>query len=139
MKPSPFEYLRPSSLAETLEVLDRNGKDAKLIAGGQSLVPSLNFRETSCKILVDLSSIESFSEIEVSANQIRIGAMVRQSELDQNDAIKQRFPEFAALLPKVGFPATRNRGTIGGSIAWADPTLGKRAANSGKRCLIASF
>lgn len=122
MKPPPFEYHCPSNLGEALELLAEHGSDARVLAGGQSLIPLLNQRAVSPAVLVDVNKIDELSGLELMGDRLRIGAMTRQSDLEEDPIIIEHFPEIGELLPKLGFPATRHRGTVGGSLAWADPT-----------------
>ena len=119
MKPAPFRYAAPASLAEALELL--TGEDARPLAGGQSLVPMLNFRLARPELLVDLNPIAELSGIELSADALLIGAMTRQAELLRSEAAVAAWPLLAQALANVGHAAIRNRGTVGGSVAHADP------------------
>jgi CO/xanthine dehydrogenase FAD-binding subunit len=115
MKPAPFDYIRPESLDEALAALADGGEDAKPIAGGQSLVPALNMRLVRPSLLVDLARAGLGG---VAANgTLRVGAMVRQADLERDE---RAHPLVRAALPFVGHVVTRNRGTVGGSIAHAD-------------------
>ncbi len=113
MKPAPFEYVRPETLEEALAELARGGEDAKPLAGGQSLVPLLNMRLLRPSLLVDLNRVAGLDEIHAGNGVVRVGATVRQASL-------QGLPLVDEALPHVGQHVTRNRGTVGGSIAHAD-------------------
>jgi carbon-monoxide dehydrogenase medium subunit len=120
MKPAPFEYHAPRTLAEATGLL-ASLENAKILAGGQSLVPMLNFRYVIVDHLVDLAKIEALSGISVSDETVRIGAMTRQREIEYSNEIAEYLPLLQAALKHTGHRQTRNRGTIGGSIVHADP------------------
>jgi CO/xanthine dehydrogenase FAD-binding subunit len=120
VKPPPFEYAAPSSLEEALGLL--HGDDqAVALAGGQSLVPLLNFRLARPATVVDLNRIEALSGLYVSGGTLRIGALTRQAALERSAAVAQGWPLLLDAVRMVGHPAIRNRGTVGGSVAHADP------------------
>ncbi|HKP17487.1 MAG TPA: FAD binding domain-containing protein [Gaiellaceae bacterium] len=118
MKPAPFSYHRPRTLAEALALLAED-PDAKPLAGGQSLVPMLNFRLARPSALVDLGAIDELVGIRVEDGAVVVGAMTRQWDLERSDAAH---PLLRAALAFVGHTATRCRGTVGGSLVHADPT-----------------
>ena len=119
MKAPAFAYAKPASLAEALELLARPG--AKVLAGGQSLIPSLNMRLSSPELLVDISGVPGLNSIEVRPEGVRIGALVTHSQIDKSPEIKLHAPLLGEAAPHIAHPAIRNRGTIGGSLALADP------------------
>jgi carbon-monoxide dehydrogenase medium subunit len=121
MKPAPFEYFRPRSLDEALSLLAEHGGDAKPLAGGQSLIPAMNFRLATPSVLVDLNELRELTHINDVDGEIRIGGMVRQRAVERNALLAQRVPLLAETMPHIAHPAIRNRGTIGGSLAHADP------------------
>jgi carbon-monoxide dehydrogenase medium subunit len=121
MKPPDFTYARPTTLAEAVSVLAASGGDGKVLAGGQSLVPLLNFRLASPQLLVDLNWIADLSYIRVEADVLRVGAMTRMRTLETDATVAARFPLLAAAAEWVGHVQIRNRGTVGGSLAHADP------------------
>ncbi|MCI0434285.1 MAG: xanthine dehydrogenase family protein subunit M [Gemmatimonadetes bacterium] len=122
MKPAPFDYHAPDSVAEALGLLAQHGEDAKALAGGQSLVPVLNFRLARPAVLVDLNRIASLRGIEAMPDGgVRIGAMARQREAEQSEVVAVCAPLLTEALPHVAHVQIRNRGTIGGSLAHADP------------------
>jgi carbon-monoxide dehydrogenase medium subunit len=121
MKPVPFEYHRPVSLAETFDLLDRYGDDGRLLAGGQSLVPALNLRLAAPRAVIDINRIPDLDAIRVTADGLVIGALARQEALERSPLVREHAPLIAAALPHVGHSAIRARGTIGGSLALADP------------------
>lgn len=121
MKPAPFDYHAPGSLEEALAFLGEHGDDGKALAGGQSLIPLLNFRLTRPAVLIDLNRIPSLVGIAQSADHLRIGAMTRQSAVAKSALIAERAPLVTETMPHVAHPQIRNRGTIGGSLAHAEP------------------
>ncbi len=123
MKPPPFDYVAPGTLDEALEILEERGWDAKILAGGQSLVPLLNFRLAAPAVLVDLNRIGGLDAIEETpAGGLRIGAMARQRALESSPVVAARDPLLAEAMPLIAHPQIRNRGTAGGSLAHADPS-----------------
>jgi len=123
MKPAPFGYLRPDSVAEACEALARNGEEARILAGGQSLGAMLNMRLVRPALLVDINRLGTLSKIELTNDDAVItGAMVRQADALVDARIRARVPLLAMALPHVGHYQTRNRGTLGGSVAHADPS-----------------
>jgi carbon-monoxide dehydrogenase medium subunit len=125
MKPASFDYVAPATIDQALAVLARDPGEARPLAGGQSLVPMLNFRIARPGCLVDLNRIPALAYIERSGDRagdvVRIGAMTRQEAVRRDPTIRAAVPLLAAALDHVGHPQTRARGTIGGSIAHADP------------------
>jgi carbon-monoxide dehydrogenase medium subunit len=121
MKPAPFEYHRPESVDEALTLLAEHGYDAKLLAGGQSLVPAMNFRMATPAVLIDLNRIPGLDGIARADGGLRIGAMARQRAAERSGLVAAHAPLLAETLPYVAHAQIRNRGTIGGSIAHADP------------------
>jgi carbon-monoxide dehydrogenase medium subunit len=120
VKPAAFEYLAPVSLAEAVAALGRD--DAKILAGGQSLVPMLNFRLRAPSLLVDIGRIPGLDYIEDDrAGGLRIGAMTRHHTVETSDLLRQRFPVLHAAMQYVAHLAIRNKGTIGGSLCHGDP------------------
>jgi aerobic carbon-monoxide dehydrogenase medium subunit len=121
LKAPSFAYAKPRTLAEALELLARHGEGARILAGGQSLIPTLNMRLSSPEILVDITGLKEFSKIEVSNGKVKVGALVTHSQIEQSPEIKQRVPLLAQAVPHIAHAAIRNRGTLGGSLALADP------------------
>lgn len=121
MKPAPFEYARPVTLDEALGLLAASQGDAKPLAGGQSLVPLLNLRLASPARLIDLSAIAELAGIRVDGGRLRIGAMTRQQTLLSDALIARHAPLIARAAAHIGHVQTRSRGTVGGSLAHADP------------------
>src|SRR4051812_20595639 len=121
MKPPRFDYLLPRSLDEALSMLAEHGEDAKVLAGGQSLVPLLSFRLVRPGHLVDLNDIPRPDGIRLEGDRLVIGAMTRQRAAETSAVVRERCPLMAEAMPQVGHVQIRNRGTIGGSLAHADP------------------
>ena len=118
MKPAPFDYRRPETLAEALALLEKYGDDARPLAGGQSLVPLLAMRLAQPSLLVDLSRIPELRVLQSEPGRLRIGAMTRQAELELRSDLP---PILRAALPHIGHFQIRNRSTVGGSLAHMDP------------------
>ena len=122
MKPRPFDYVRPDTVEEALALLAEYGDDARVLAGGQSLIPMLNLRLIEASVLIDISRIVALDGIRDLGNTIEIGAAVTQNALMAWPQLAQKLPLLAAALPFVGHFQTRNKGTACGSIAHADPS-----------------
>jgi CO/xanthine dehydrogenase FAD-binding subunit len=122
MKPAPFDIRRPVELDEVLALLAEHREAARLIAGGQSLVPLMNLRMATPELLVDLNRVQGLSGIRVDGEWIRIGAMTRQREILGHPLLVQHAPLLTRAAPFIGHVQTRSRGTVGGSLAHADPS-----------------
>ena len=122
MKPARFDYHRPASLEEAITLLTRYGGEAKLLAGGQSLMPLMNFRLARPTALIDLNGIASLAYIREDDGHLRFGAMTRQRTIEFSPLVRRRLPLLAEATALVGHLPIRTRGTIGGSIAHADPS-----------------
>jgi len=122
MKPRPFDYIRPDTVDEAVALLGEYGDDARILAGGQSLVPMLNLRIVEAAALIDISRIAALDAIQERGQMIEIGDAVTQNKLLAWAALAQKLPLVAAALPYVGHFQTRNKGTVCGSIAHADPS-----------------
>jgi carbon-monoxide dehydrogenase medium subunit len=120
MKPAPFDYHAPRNVKDAVELLATLG-NARILAGGQSLVPMMNFRYVIADHIVDLGGVNDLRGIAVGDGRLRIGAMTRQRELEQSAEVTRHCPLMREALRHVGHRQTRNRGTIGGSLAHADP------------------
>lgn len=121
MKPAPFEYHAPDSLEGALSLMSQYADDAKILAGGQSLVPAMNFRVAQPGLLIDLNRVDELSYIREDSEVIRVGAMTRERHLEFDASIEKRTPLLHEAVPFIAHPQIRNRGTIGGSIVNADP------------------
>lgn len=122
MKPAPFDYVRASTIDEAVAALAASNGEAKVLAGGQSLVPMLNFRVVDAPLFVDINGIEGLDRIEETADGgLRIGALTRHFALETSGLVKDRFPVLHEAMKHVAHLAIRNRGTIGGSLSHADP------------------
>jgi CO/xanthine dehydrogenase FAD-binding subunit len=121
MKPPPFEYHDPRTLDEALALLAEHGYEAKVLAGGQSLVPLLNFRLARPERIVDLNGIPELGYLRFENGSLRIGAMTRHSTLERSAEVAERVPLLTEAVKLVGHVQIRNRGTVGGSVAHADP------------------
>jgi len=122
MKPAPFQYFQPATVDEALAILHRYQPGARILAGGQSLVPLMNFRRARPEYLIDINHLEDLRYIRENANIVCIGAMVRQTEIEKSELIAAKCPILAEATRYIGYRAVRNRGTIGGSLAHADPS-----------------
>jgi len=122
MKPAPFNLLRPRSVDEALALLQAHGDDAKVLAGGQSLVPLMNFRLAQPGNLIDLNGVRGLDQIQFNDHALSLGAMVRQRDVERSPAIAERLPILREAIEQIAHPAIRNRGTVGGSLVHADPS-----------------
>jgi CO/xanthine dehydrogenase FAD-binding subunit len=123
MKPARFKYLRPASVEDALAALGEHADDGKLIAGGQSLVPMLNFRLLAPAVLIDINRLPGLNAAtETPDGGLAIGALTRHQTLEWSDPVQRRFAVLHAAVKHIGHLAIRNRGTIGGSLSHADPT-----------------
>jgi carbon-monoxide dehydrogenase medium subunit len=121
MKPPAFEYLRPNSLIEAASMLEEAGENAQILAGGQSLLPTLSLRLSSPSLLIDINRVVDSTPLEHRDGVVRCGTRVRHVDLERSTMVQQRVPLLALAMPHVAHPAIRNRGTPCGSIALADP------------------
>jgi carbon-monoxide dehydrogenase medium subunit len=122
MKPAPFRYIAARSLEQALALKAQYGDDARFLAGGQSLVPTMNFRLTQPDVLIDINPLAELAGIRSgSAEHVRIGALTRYLTLERDPATATKLPLIAEALPVIAHPQIRNRGTIGGNLAHADP------------------
>ncbi len=121
MKAPPFDYAKPTALAEVFPLLEKHGDDARIIAGGQSLLATLNMRLSEPTLLIDLGAIDGLRGITLQNDCVRVGAMTRHSDIEDSPLIAKHVPLLSMAVPHVAHRAIRNRGTIGGSIAFADP------------------
>ncbi len=121
MKPPRFEYFDPQTIEEAVALLAAHGDDAKVLAGGQSLIPMLNFRLARPQVVVDVNGIAALSYVRERDGALGVGTLLRQREAEASPVVRERCPLLAAAIPFVGHAAIRNRGTVGGSVAHADP------------------
>ncbi|MET0278847.1 MAG: FAD binding domain-containing protein [Pseudorhodoplanes sp.] len=121
MKPAPFAYAKARSVEDAVRLLGEHGEGARLLAGGQSLMATLNMRLSQPSILIDLNGISGLDAITLKDGVVEIGAMARHATVMASDIIAKHAPLIAMAMPHIGHPAIRNRGTIGGSVAFADP------------------
>jgi carbon-monoxide dehydrogenase medium subunit len=119
LKPAPFAYAKARSVAHAIELLGAD--DARLLAGGQSLIATLNMRLSHPALLIDLNGVGGLDGIVSSNGHLEIGALVRHTQAERSAELARRAPLIALAMPHIGHPAIRNRGTIGGSVAFADP------------------
>ncbi len=122
MKPAPFEYVVPDSLVAALDLMREHGYDAKLLAGGQSLVPMMNLRLAQPALIVDLNRLQGLDAVKRDVSgELRIGAMARQHRLEHDPVAAEIAPLLHEAIPHIAHPQIRHRGTLGGSLAHADP------------------
>ena len=122
MYPAAFEYLKPSSIGEAIALLKEHGEDAKLLAGGQSLVPMMKLRIARPRYLIDIHRISDLNYIREETGQIRCGAMVRHVQIEESELIRSKISMLCEAASAIGDAQVRNRGTLGGGLAEADPS-----------------
>jgi len=128
LKPAPFDYVAPRTVAEAVDHLGRHGGDARVLAGGQSLVRLMNTRLATPAVVVDINRVEGLDAIAVENGSVRIGALARQRAAELSDVVRTAAPLFAEAGSHVAHPSVRRRGTVVGSIAFADPSAELPAA-----------
>lgn len=121
MIPAPFEYYAPSTLRESIELLEKFGDDAKVLAGGQSLIPMMKLRIVEPKIIIDLNKVPGLSYIREEGGFLRIGALTRYYQVEESDLIRRRYPLLYEAVTQIADPVVRNMGTVGGNVCHADP------------------
>jgi carbon-monoxide dehydrogenase medium subunit len=121
VKPAPFAYTKAKTLKEAVTLLARHKDDARLLAGGQSLIATLNMRLSAPDLLIDINGIKNLNGIAKKGKYVEIGALARHAQVEHSALIAKHAPLIALAMPHIGHPAIRNRGTFGGSIAFADP------------------
>src|SRR6185503_21355293 len=121
VKAPKFSYVRAESVAHAVRLLDEHGDEARILAGGQSLMPTLNMRLSQPRLLIDINRLEALKGIAVQGDKVRIGALTRHAEAAGSEIVAKHLPLIAEAMPHVAHVAVRNRGTFGGSIALADP------------------
>ncbi len=122
MKPAPFEYFDPMKKEEVFKLLDKLGDDAKLLAGGQSLLPMINFRLARPEFLIDINKLDELKFITEENGYICMGALTRERSIEDSELIESKIPILSEAVKYIGFLPIRNKGTLGGSIAHADPS-----------------
>ena len=121
MKPSAFDYAKPRTLSDALALFTHHGDGAKFVAGGQSLIPAMNMRLAAPDVLIDIGGLAELGGISMKGGMLRIGAGVRQREIEMSADVARHAPLLAKAMPHVAHAAIRNRGTVGGNLAHADP------------------
>ncbi|CAN5430939.1 xanthine dehydrogenase family protein subunit M [soil metagenome] len=121
MKPAPFRYIAATSLAQALALKAEHGDEAKFLAGGQSLMPTMNFRLARPAVLIDINGLDELSGIRHGVDAMRVGALTRYRALERDSKIPATFPLISEALPEIAHPQIRNRGTLGGNLCHADP------------------
>src|SRR2546423_7365162 len=121
MKPAAFAYAKARSVEHAIELLASDDAEARVLAGGQSLIATLNMRLSSPDLLVDINAVPGLDGIAVQDGILEVGALVRHAQAERSELVADHAPLIAMALPHIGHAAIRNRGTVGGSIAFADP------------------
>jgi carbon-monoxide dehydrogenase medium subunit len=121
LKPAPFAYVRAETLDQVFDLLDEHGDDARILAGGQSLMATLNMRLSAPEVLIDINGIDGLSGISTDGDTLKIGALARHTEVLESADVAAYAPLISKAMPHVAHQAIRNRGTFGGSVAFADP------------------
>jgi len=121
MKPAPFKYIAAASLEHALSLKEEHGDEAKFLAGGQSLIPAMNFRLARPAVVIDINEIEALAGIRAQAGAVRVGSLTRYRALQRDEVFARQFPLIGEALPHIAHPQIRNRGTIGGNLSHADP------------------
>ena len=136
--PAPFVYERASSVDHALELLAQHGSEARLVAGGHSLLPMMKLRFAAPTALIDINDVDGLSDITVDGDTIKIGAMVRHAQLLNSEIVAEHYPMFAEAERVIADPVVRNRGTVGGSLCQADPAEDLSAAFAAVRARFTS-
>lgn len=121
MKPAAFKYFAPRTVDEVMELLRQYGDEAKVLAGGQSFIPTMSFRLAQPEVLIDLNGVDGLAGLQETEGGLRIGAMCRQRVVERSPLVARRAPLLTETMPWIAHPQIRNRGTFGGSLAHADP------------------
>ena len=121
MKAAAFDYVRPRDIAQVFALLEEYGDEARIIAGGQTLLATLNMRLSEPQLLIDIGALNELRGISVSGDRLRIGALVTHAQIEDSDLVRRHAPLLSEVAPHVAHRAIRNLGTFGGSIAFADP------------------
>jgi carbon-monoxide dehydrogenase medium subunit len=128
MIPESFEYLRPRSLAEAVTLLERHGEDARILSGGHSLIPAMKLRLATPRVLIDIGRLSELNYLEADSHGLRIGALTTHRDIAASEAVRIRFAALRDAAARIGDVQIRNKGTIGGSLAHADPAADYPAA-----------
>jgi carbon-monoxide dehydrogenase medium subunit len=128
MIPAPFEYVAPTTLAEAMKALSQHGDRAKLLAGGHSLIPAMKLRLARPEVVIDLGRIRELAYIRRDGDRLAIGALTTHVAIETSNVVRDACPLLAVTAPQIGDPQVRNKGTIGGSVAHADPAADWPAA-----------
>ena len=121
MIPPSFEYLNPSQISEAIAMLQKHGEEAKILAGGHSLIPAMRLRLSEPNYLIDINGIEGLDYIREDGGQIRIGALTRETELEESEVIQEKYPLLLDTVKMIADPSVRNLATVGGNLAHGDP------------------
>ena len=121
MIPPPFEYLNPNQVSEAISLLQKHGEEAKILAGGHSLIPAMKLRFAMPEYLIDISGIDGLEYIHEEDGQLKIGAMTRESSLEESNLIKDNYPLLLDTVKMIADPQVRNMATVGGNLAHGDP------------------
>jgi carbon-monoxide dehydrogenase medium subunit len=121
MIPASFEYFRPTTISEAISLLQKHGEDAKILSGGQSLIPMMKLRLASPPVIIDINRIDGLNYIKESDGQLKIGGLTREAELESSKVIREKYPILSDTAGVIADPLVRNSATIGGNIAHADP------------------
>ncbi len=128
MIPPPYEYLNPNQLSEAISLLQKHGEEAKILAGGHSLIPAMKLRFALPEYLIDISGIEGMDFLREEEGQLRIGAMSRESSLEESELISEKYPLLLDTAKMIADPQVRNMATVGGNLAHGDPANDHPAA-----------
>ena len=121
MIPPPFDYLSPNKLSDAISLLQKHGEDAKILAGGHSLIPAMRLRFALPEYLIDIGGIEGLDNLHEEGGQLRIGAMTRETSLEESELIKEKYPLLLDTVKMIADPQVRNMATVGGNLAHGDP------------------
>ena len=137
MIPPPFEYLSPNQVSEAISLLQKHGEEAKILAGGHSLIPAMKLRFAMPEYLIDISGIDGLEYIREEDGQLKIGAMTRESSLEESNLIKDNYPLLLDTVKMIADPQVRNMATVGGNLAHGDPANDHPATMIALRASIA--
>ena len=137
MIPPSFEYLNPSQISEAIAMLQKHGDEAKILAGGHSLIPAMRLRLSEPGYLIDINGIEGFDYIREDGGQLRIGALTREAELEESEMIQGKYPLLLDTVKMIADPSVRNMATVGGNLAHGDPGNDHPATMLALRAVVA--